>query len=266
MAIQCCVENFVTKMQKTLELKSTSMLTVTAVLHSTDMDGLEIALSEAAGPEKDFFENDFTVIDIGHLSKDAAIDWKQLLALFRSCRLNPVLVRNAPQHMQEQILSNGLALDEIALQPRIPPQQVAEDTQPAQPAQQAAQPVSEPVSAQVEVPAASAMFVDTPVRSGQQIYAKNADLIITAVVNPGAEVIADGSIHVYAPLKGRAAAGASGNTQARIFTLSMEAELVSIAGVYSTNEAFAATVEKGSPSQISLDGNKIRIKPVNGAM
>ncbi|MBS1169094.1 MAG: minC [Burkholderiaceae bacterium] len=236
------------------------MLTVTAVLHSTDIGGLEVALSEAAGPEKDFFENDFTVIDIGHLSEDAVIDWKQLLALFRSCRLNPVLVRNAPQHMQEQILSNGLALDEIAAQPRIPPQPAAEVPQEPQPAPA---PVQAPP---VEVPAAPAVFVDTPVRSGQQVYAKNADLIITAVVNPGAEVIADGSIHVYAPLKGRAAAGASGNTQARIFTMSMEAELVSIAGVYSTNEAFAATVEKGLPTQIRLDGNKIRIKPVNGAM
>jgi septum site-determining protein MinC len=78
------------------------------------------------------------------------------------------------------------------------------------------------------------MIVDTPVRAGQRIYARGADLIITAVVNNGAEIIADGSIHVYAPLHGRALAGASGNAGARIFALSMQPELVSIAGVYRT--------------------------------
>jgi septum site-determining protein MinC len=78
------------------------------------------------------------------------------------------------------------------------------------------------------------MIVDTPVRAGQRIYARGTDLIITAVVNNGAEIIADGSIHVYAPLHGRALAGASGNAGARIFALSMQPELVSIAGVYRT--------------------------------
>ena len=78
------------------------------------------------------------------------------------------------------------------------------------------------------------MIIDTPVRAGQRIYARGSDLIVTAVVNNGAEIIADGSIHVYAPLHGRALAGASGNADARIFALQMAPELVSIAGVYRT--------------------------------
>jgi hypothetical protein len=78
------------------------------------------------------------------------------------------------------------------------------------------------------------VIVDTPVRAGQRIYARGADLIVTAVVNNGAELIADGSIHVYAPLHGRALAGASGDANARIFALQLQPELVSIAGVYRT--------------------------------
>jgi septum site-determining protein MinC len=106
------------------------------------------------------------------------------------------------------------------------------------------------------------MIVDTPVRSGQRIYARGSDLVVTAIVNPGAELIADGSIHVYAPLRGRALAGASGDASARIFALSMEAELVSIAGMY-------RTFEEGWPKdlarravQVSLAGDRIDFRSI----
>ena len=103
------------------------------------------------------------------------------------------------------------------------------------------------------------MIIDTPVRGGQRVYARDTDLIITAVVNSGAEVIADGSIHIYAPLRGRALAGASGNTSARIFTLGMEAELVSIAGIYRTFENGFPPLAPHAPVQIRLDGDKIEV-------
>ena len=78
------------------------------------------------------------------------------------------------------------------------------------------------------------LVVEKPIRTGQQVYAENADLIVLGLVNEGAEVIADGHIHIYAPLRGRALAGASGDQNARIFAQSMQAELVSIAGIYRT--------------------------------
>ena len=78
------------------------------------------------------------------------------------------------------------------------------------------------------------LVVEKPIRTGQQVYAENADLIVLGLVNEGAEVIADGHIHIYAPLRGRALAGASGDQNARIFVQSMQAELVSIAGIYRT--------------------------------
>ena len=88
----------------------------------------------------------------------------------------------------------------------------------------------------VEVPVAGppSVIIDKPLRSGQQVYARGADLVVMAVVSFGAEVIADGNVHVYAPLRGRAIAGARGNADARIFSTCLEPQLVSIAGIYRT--------------------------------
>jgi septum site-determining protein MinC len=128
-------------------------------------------------------------------------------------------------------------------------------------------PAPEPAPAPAPAPAApvQAMIVDTPVRAGQRIYARGTDLIITAVVNNGAEIIADGSIHVYAPLHGRALAGASGDAGARIFALSMQPELVSIAGVYRTfDDGFPAELSR-QPAQIRLVGDRIDISSLGSA-
>ena len=116
-------------------------------------------------------------------------------------------------------------------------------------------PVPAPVSA-------SAMIVDMPVRSGQRVYARGTDLIVMATVNPGAEVIADGSIHVYAPLRGRALAGASGNAEARIFSLAMEAELVSIAGMYRTFDNGWPKELAGLPTQVLLKNDKLETRAI----
>ena len=103
------------------------------------------------------------------------------------------------------------------------------------------------------------MIIDTPVRAGQRVYAHGCDLIVTAAVNNGAELIADGSIHVYAPLRGRALAGASGDSDARIFALSMEPELVSIAGYYRTFEDGLPKELEHAPAQVRLLGDRIEV-------
>ncbi len=99
------------------------------------------------------------------------------------------------------------------------------------------------------------LIIDRPLRSGQQAYARGGDLVVLAAVNAGAEVIADGSIHIYAPLRGRALAGAKGETGARIFTTRFEAELVSIAGVYRTFDAGIPEPLAGKPVQVQLSGS-----------
>ena len=100
---------------------------------------------------------------------------------------------------------------------------------------------------------------DKPVRSGQQVYARGRDLILGALVGNGAEVIADGSIHVYGALRGRALAGAQGDTSARIYCQEFHAELVSIAGHYRVFEDIPADL-RGHPVQAWLDGEKLLLK------
>jgi septum site-determining protein MinC len=104
-------------------------------------------------------------------------------------------------------------------------------------------------------------------RSGQQVYARGRDLVVMCMVNPGAEVIADGHIHVYAPLRGKAIAGAKGNTEARIFSTALEAQLISIAGVYRTGDVALPPEIHGQPAQVRLAGGtegKLVMEPIEG--
>src|SRR3984893_16049632 len=105
---------------------------------------------------------------------------------------------------------------------------------------------------------AAPRLVTEPVRSGTQIYARGTDLVVTAAVSPGAELVADGNIHVYGALRGRAMAGASGDVEARIFCSRLEAELVSIAGRYLVSEQLPAE-QRGFPVQIVLVDDQLTI-------
>jgi septum site-determining protein MinC len=141
-----------------------------------------------------------------------------------------------------------------------PERQIAPPTKVATTAKSA--PAAAPVPAQPmpEAPL-GALVINKPLRSGQQIYARGRDLVVLAMVNAGAEIIADGHIHVYAPLRGKVMAGARGNTEARIFALSLEAELISIAGIYRTSENPLPANIHGKPAQVRLvaspDGDKL---------
>jgi septum site-determining protein MinC len=176
--------------------------------------------------------------------------------LFKSNGFHPVAVRNAPQECEEHISALGLSIDLGSKNAA----QLAETAAPT-PEPTAVAPAPAPVI----VSALPPMIIDTPVRGGQRIYARGTDLIITAVVNSGAEVIADGNIHIYAPLRGRALAGASGNTSARIFTMSLEAELVSIAGIYRTFENGYPKLAPNTPLQIRLNGDKIDVVSIQSS-
>ena len=247
--------------RKPLEIKISTVVAVAALLADTDPAKLSSALSQITGGTPDYFEDDFTLLDFSGLSAMPApgtINWPALISTFKEHRLHPVAVRNAPASLEEEIRSHGLSIDVVDQSKQF------ELTPPPSPELPAA-PIPEPV-APTAPPAtitANTMVVDTPVRAGQRVYARGADLVIMAVVNPGAEVIADGSIHVYAPLRGRALAGASGNSAARIFSLSMEAELVSIAGVYRTfDEGWSATLA-GKPAQIRLNNDSLDITAIS---
>jgi septum site-determining protein MinC len=133
---------------------------------------------------------------------------------------------------------------------------------PADAAPQAAPPTPvAPATPQFQGSGRSALLVSEPVRSGQRIYAEGADLIVTATVNPGAEVIADGHVHVYGALRGRAIAGARNDAEARIFALNFDPELIAIAGFYAVREGLGEA-PIGRPTQVRLDGEEMRFGPL----
>lgn len=188
------------------------------------------------------------VLDLEGLPKPAELDLAALLPAFAERGVRVVALRHPDPALAEFASRHGLAYTSSnATAPRPVLGPVA--TTAAEPAAAQIQPGGMP----------PALIIDKPVRAGQQFYARGGDLVVLAMVSAGAEVIADGNIHIYAPLRGRALAGARGNTSARIFTQSMEAELISIAGVYRTIEQALPASIKGKPSQIYLENERLVI-------
>jgi len=244
-----------------IEIKISTVVAISTILHSADPIAIDAALKQMTGGVADFFEDEFAVIDVAAIAEEAGqVDWEALVRLLKKYRLNAVAVRGAPARLHDIIRAHDLFLDDGSGGAR------DHAAAAAHAAEQAPAPASAPV---VPVPAApalaQALIIDTPVRAGQRIYARGTDLIITAVVNNGAEIIADGSIHVYAPLHGRALAGASGNAGARIFALQLEPELVSIAGVYRTFDEGVPADMARTPVQIRLVGDRIDISSLGSA-
>jgi septum site-determining protein MinC len=247
--------------QLPIEIKISTVVAISTILHSADPLAIDAALKQMTGGVSDFFEDEFAVIDVGAIAAGAApIDWRALVDLLRKYRLNAVAVRGATADMADAIRACDLSLDgsSSGVKPRDEAEAPIVVNARSTPLAAAPQPATAVISP-------GAMIIDTPVRAGQRIYARGCDLIITAAVNNGAEVIADGSIHIYAPLNGRALAGASGNAEARIFALSMQPELVSIAGVYRTfDEGFPPEMAR-QPAQIRLVGDRIDILSLSPA-
>lgn len=188
----------------------------------------------------------------------ARVDLAALLPLLRRHRLQPVGVVGA--NAAELAQAAGLGLAEAPDEPV----RVEREPRVQKVVQQVVKEVVVERQVEVAVPAQAAptVYVDKPLRSGQQVYAKGADLVVLAAVNHGAEVIADGSIHVYAPLRGKAIAGARGNAQARIFAQQLEAELIAIAGIYRTSENPLPDNVRGKAAQVRLDGEKLLMEPL----
>lgn len=267
--------------RKPLEIKISTVVAVAALLGETDYSTLSAALTQITGGTPDYFEDEFTLLDFSATDPQptaGSIDWTALIALFKSHGLNPVAVRNAPSALEAEIRSHGLAIDSMPAPLAAPvaapvtaqplttsnseQQQLALDQLETNQVSAPATVVASTAPVQIEA-AAHTMIIDTPVRTGQRIYARGADLVLMAMVNAGAEVIADGSIHAYAPLRGRALAGASGNTKARIFAMVMEAELVSIAGVYKTFEQGWPSNLVKKPVQVMLQDDKLEMRPIS---
>lgn len=249
------------------ELKSTAW-TVTALrLRSADVGVIHEALNEAYADNPQLFEQEPLVIDLTALAaSDPVVDFNRLLGVLRHCGFVPVGVASSDAAQLNAAAAAGLAQAPAAgVAPRNSPLSPpgarasgpaddASKTTPTGPAKPAAETIAAPATS------LRTMVVTKPLRSGQRVYARSADLIVMAVVSHGAEIIADGHIHVYAPLRGRAMAGASGDTSARIFATCMEPQLVAIAGIYRTSETALPAGVLGRPAQVWLDGERLNIE------
>lgn len=233
------------------DLKSAQLPVLAVTLRSTDTAAVIADLARHLADDPDFFDNDPVLIDLVHVREaDGEVDFAALLQALRSHHTVPVAVRGGSEAQMAAAHAAGLA--------------PAADAPVARAAQPQVQEVIREVEVVREVPAPSAgsLLIDKPLRSGQRVYAKGADIVVLAMVSYGAEVIADGNVHVYAPLRGRAVAGARGDTQARIFSTCMEAQLLSIAGIYRTIETDLPPDIAGKAAKVRLDGEKIIIEPV----
>ena len=226
------------------ELKSAALTLVAVQLKTTDLELLALALDARFADAPELFDQEPVAIDLSLLrDADEAIDFDALVTLLRRYKMQPIAAKAGSAAQMEAALAAGLT-------------EAHGSAQPSPPAPAAA------LAVVVETPAApcTALIVDKPLRSGQRVYAKGGDLIVLAVVSFGAEVIADGNIHVYAPLRGRALAGALGDTSARIFTTCMEAQLLSIAGIYRTTETELPAAVLGKTAQVRLDGERLVVE------
>ena len=235
-----------------IQFKGTTLKIIQTQLRTTDLAVLHESLAELTGNSPDFFENELSVLDFSLAENlPETSDWSGIVSLLRSSGLNAVATLGLPEALAAEVSLPAIGPEALG-KPRSKPVEIAE------PAAIAPPPPAEPV---LPPPAPRTITLDKPLRSGQRFYAQGCDLIVTAMVSAGAEVIADGNIHVYAPLRGRALAGASGDKTARIFTTSMEAELVSVAGLYRTFEAGVPAELARQPATISLldAGNETRL-------
>lgn len=227
-------------------------------LKSLDDDTLAQELKQKLDTAPQLFQRAPVVLDLSHLPQlPDAERVRAVLATIRASGMLPVGLAYGTS--ENEALARALDLPLFA---KFRASYESAGAAPGPAAAAEAIPAPPPAPARATPPPPSAtrgaagMLQSLPVRSGQQVYARGSDLVITAVVGHGAEVIADGSVHVYAALRGKAIAGAQGDTAARIFCQDFQAELVSIAGHYRVFEDIPADL-RGKPVQVWLEGEKL---------
>jgi len=220
---------------RSFQLKG-SMLTLTVLqLMNNNIVQFTQQLEQTVNQSPNFFKNAPVVIDLKEMDDpESEIDFPEIIAQLRKHQMIPVGMRNAfndHQKIAAKEAGIGILSDEKS------------------------------ASKKKEIKQYSSTLITQPVRSGQQVYANQSDLVILAPVGAGAEVLADGDIHVYGALRGRALAGVSGNKNARIYCRQLDPELISIAGHYKLNEDIQ-TPDNAQHIQIRLEEDKLQIESV----
>lgn len=222
---------------------------IQVLIWTTDPGAILDELTGRVATAPKFFQRTAVALDIGPLGREPALEeMRAVLEAVRRAGMCPVGLSSGAS--AAQALSQPLDL------PLLPP--FREFHPPVEAVGRAARRV-EAVPAQAEPTDPPTQVHTHPVRSGQRAYARGRDLVVTAMVGAGAEVIADGCVHVYGALRGRAVAGARGDTAARVFCQEFHAELVSIAGVFRVFETLPPELA-GNPVQAWLDGDALRFE------
>lgn len=203
------------------------------------LDEMFAEVEQRLGQTPDFFRNMAVIVDLGGLGADQIhLDLKNLITMLRDKGLMPVGLQGGNESQNQCAAELHLGIFPQS-KPAVRRTQVEQAPAPC-----------------VEHQEHQSMLVEKPVRSGQQIYARGRDLVVLAPVGPGAEVIADGNVHIYAPLRGRALAGVMGDDTARIFCKELRADLVSVSGIYQVSEDIPESM-RGQSVQIRLDGQHL---------
>jgi septum site-determining protein MinC len=252
-------------------------------LRTADTGAIAKQLLAKVAQMPQFFQDAAVLVDLGSLGEDAGkVHFGQLAALLRSCKMVPMAVTNVEGDARAQAASAGFGYispptrsagragetQAPTLHALSAPVEIERRAPAPAAAASALEPASVPENAASNAPPRRARVVHRPpmvirqqVRSGQVIHAVGTDLVVLAPVNSGAEVIADGHVHIYSTLRGRAVAGAQGMTDARIFCQRFDAELIAIAGAYLLAEDLPAE-HKGKPVQIYLEEGICHVVPL----
>ena len=214
------------------------------LLHTSDMETIADAIKEKQETSWQVLERSPVIVDCQQLAEDSAVealDFCHLKTLLTEAGLVPVGIRN----LDEEIESDASAAGWAVLRPgrsqiRTPPVE------------------NKPAVANADEPVQRLLTVDRPVRSGQQVYCPDGDIVVLQQTSAGSELLAGGSVHVYGALRGRVLAGVQGNTEARIFCQQLEAELVAIAGRYRLLDEMEENL-KGQAVMVFLEGEKLKI-------
>lgn len=240
-------------MSSAFTIKSVRVDTLSVVLKTVDISAIREGLEKSFSNIDDAGIMPF-LLDVHSLENPWDIDIKEILQQFEDLHLRVIGVRHTDKNYAAKVAQYGLA---FSILPSDNDNQETQDNLDEEDSEEVSQ------SDNNESEIKPTLIIDKPVRSGQQIYARGSDIICTAAINQGAEVIADGNIHIYAPLRGRALAGASGNQNARIFVYSMQAQLVSIAGIYRIFDKQLPPSLYRNAVCVSLDGEKLNITALN---
>lgn len=238
-------------MKPAFEIKSARTDALAVYLHNADAAALDAALAKCAAQYREL--NLPLILDMQDFRPSEA-DLPAVLVVFRRHRLPVAALRHSDEAWAATAADNGLPFTPPGKERPVPLETADAGT--------VAEITGEIASETAKQAGHPTVLVAEPVRTGQQVYAENADLIVTGTVSEGAELIADGNIHIYASMRGRALAGAKGRRDARIFIHSMQAELVSIAGIYRNFEQQLPEHLYRKPVQIHLQDDRLVIAAI----